>query len=150
MRLSQAEGGQPDMKKRVNSTRKSTHTSHLDEESGPCFALGGCELYRNSSPSTPQSTTTSTRSAISIYATTSNSTALLLWSSGAVSSQPGIEVNGELRPVSIRLTAPARLLKLFAELSIAPNYDHASSVVDYRLPDYVVFYENIRPHLSPI
>jgi hypothetical protein len=67
-----------------------------------------------------------------------------------VSSQPGIEINGELRLVSIRLTAPARLLKLFAEFSIAPIYDHASSVVDYRLPDYVVFYENIRPHLSPI
>jgi hypothetical protein len=43
-----------------------THTSHLGEESGPCFALGGCELYRNSSPSTPQATTTSTRSATSL------------------------------------------------------------------------------------
>jgi hypothetical protein len=42
-----------------------THTSHLDEESGPCFALGGCELYRNSSPYTAQSTTISTRSATS-------------------------------------------------------------------------------------
>jgi transposase-like protein len=42
------------------------HTSHLDEESGPCFALVGCELYRNLSPSTPQSITTSTRSATSL------------------------------------------------------------------------------------
>jgi transposase-like protein len=33
------------------------------EESGPCFDLGGCELYRNSSPSTPQFTTISMRSA---------------------------------------------------------------------------------------
>ena len=41
------------------------HTSHLDEESGPCFDLGGCEPCRNSSPSTPQSTTISTRSATS-------------------------------------------------------------------------------------
>ena len=39
--------------------------SHLDEESGPCFDLGGCELYRNSSPSTRLFTTISTKSAIS-------------------------------------------------------------------------------------
>ena len=43
-----------------------SHTNHLDEESGPCFALGGCELYRNWSPSKPQSTTTSARSATSL------------------------------------------------------------------------------------
>jgi hypothetical protein len=41
------------------------HTSYLDEESGPCFDLGGCEFYRNSSPSTPKSITISTRSATS-------------------------------------------------------------------------------------
>jgi hypothetical protein len=42
-----------------------THTSHFDEESGPCFDLGGCELYRNSLPSTLLFTTISTQSAIS-------------------------------------------------------------------------------------
>ena len=39
--------------------------SHLDESSGPCCDLGGCELYRNSSPSTLLFTTISTKSAIS-------------------------------------------------------------------------------------
>jgi hypothetical protein len=58
------------------------HTRHLDEESGPCLALGGWERYRNSSPSTPQSTTISTRSAISIHVMTLSSTAPLLFPNG--------------------------------------------------------------------
>jgi hypothetical protein len=55
----------------VGSTiEPTTRISHLDEESEPCFDLGGCELYRSSSPSTHQSITISTRSAISIHAMT--------------------------------------------------------------------------------
>jgi putative transposase len=46
-------------------TGRRIHTSHLGEESGLCFASGGCELYRNSSPSTLLFTTISTKSAIS-------------------------------------------------------------------------------------
>ncbi len=50
------------------------HTSHSDEESGSCFDLGACEPYRYSSPSTPQSTTISTRNDISTAGPISSST----------------------------------------------------------------------------
>jgi hypothetical protein len=33
------------------------HTSHFEGGNGLGYALGGCELYRNSSPFTAQSTT---------------------------------------------------------------------------------------------
>ena len=41
-------------------TGRRTHTRHLGEESGQCFDLGGCELYRNLAPSTLLFTTIST------------------------------------------------------------------------------------------
>jgi putative transposase len=44
----------------LNNRAKNSH-----EESGPCFDLGGCELYRSSLPSTLLFTTISTKSAIS-------------------------------------------------------------------------------------
>lgn len=44
----------------------------------------------------------------------------------------------------------ASVLKLFAKLGTMPNLDHASYVVDHRLPPYVISYEHIRPHLPPI
>jgi putative transposase len=45
------------------TTGRRNFTSHLDEQSGPCFDLGGCELYRNSLLSMLLFTTISTKSA---------------------------------------------------------------------------------------
>lgn len=51
--------GNVDKRKRAAGliTKPGIRTSHLDEETAPCYASGRCEPYRNSSPTKPQSTT---------------------------------------------------------------------------------------------
>jgi hypothetical protein len=60
---------------------------HLDEESGPCFDLGGCEVCRNSPPSTLLSTITLIRNAASQVDLISSSTAPPLLPSGVASAR---------------------------------------------------------------
>ena len=60
------------------------HISRFDDGNGPCSASGGCEVCRNSPPSTPRSTTISTRNAASPAGTFSRPTAPPLSPSGAV------------------------------------------------------------------
>lgn len=91
------------------TTAPRIHTCHSDDESGRCRASGGCEVCRNSPPSTPPSQTTSTTIAAFLADLTSRPTEPPLSQSGAVFVlNEGAARLALRRLVRIRLTPPAR------------------------------------------